>query len=220
MSFRPVGVSTQIWWEKVDVDTGEAAMSTRLGSSRCSINFVPCSPFSCASLPGSRERGLHGVGALSEDLGTPHFKQEILVDESDSRSLKPDLLKITVLSFILKWVANYGLKKLKLELSRHIGPKCTHQKSGRTPVAAKSCSVLPCVEVNVSRNFVILSSLASSQPQLRLITLHKCMHHGFFLPAHYPAPHPEWGCCQGRGDAESCWKTSKPLGVSETILWG
>lgn len=128
------------------------------------------------------------MGALSEDLGTPHFKQEILVDESDSRSLKPDLLKITVLSFILKWVANYGLKKLKLELSRHIGPNCTHQKSGRMPAAAKTCSVLPSVEVNVSWNFVILSSLASSQLQLRLITPHKCTHQGFFLPAHCHPP--------------------------------
>lgn len=213
MSFRPVRVSTQIWWEKVDVDIGEAAMSTRLGSSRCSLNFVPCSPFSCASLPGSWERSLHGVGALSEEIGTPHFRP-------DSRSFKPDLLKITVLSFILKWVANYGLKKLKLELSRYIGPNCTHQKSGRTPAAAKSCSVLPCVEVNVSRNFVILWALAFSQPQLRLITPHKRTHHGVFLPTHYPPPRPEWRCCQGRGDAESCWKTSEPLGVSETSLWG
>ncbi|XP_019505469.1 PREDICTED: von Willebrand factor A domain-containing protein 3A isoform X2 [Hipposideros armiger] len=47
-----------------------------------------------------------------------------------------------------EWVANYGLKKLKLEISRHIGPNCTHQKSGRTPAAAKACSVLPSVEVN------------------------------------------------------------------------
>ncbi|KAF6272538.1 von Willebrand factor A domain containing 3A [Rhinolophus ferrumequinum] len=47
-----------------------------------------------------------------------------------------------------EWVANYGLKKLKLELSRHIGPNCTHQKSGRTPAAAKTCSILPSVEVN------------------------------------------------------------------------
>lgn len=51
-------------------------------------------------------------------------------------------------SFILKWVANYGLKKLRMEIP--IGPKCAHQKSVRRPPAARHCSVLPSVQADVS----------------------------------------------------------------------
>ncbi|XP_004373512.1 von Willebrand factor A domain-containing protein 3A [Trichechus manatus latirostris] len=47
-----------------------------------------------------------------------------------------------------EWVANYGLKKLKMEISRHIGPSCTHQKTGQGSASAKHCSVFPSVEIN------------------------------------------------------------------------
>uniref|UniRef100_G3T2G0 von Willebrand factor A domain containing 3A n=1 Tax=Loxodonta africana TaxID=9785 RepID=G3T2G0_LOXAF len=47
-----------------------------------------------------------------------------------------------------EWVANYGLKKLKMEISRHIGPSCTHQKTGQGLASAKHCSVFPSVEIN------------------------------------------------------------------------
>ncbi|XP_037670928.1 von Willebrand factor A domain-containing protein 3A isoform X2 [Choloepus didactylus] len=47
-----------------------------------------------------------------------------------------------------EWIANYGLKKLKMEISRHLGPNCTHQKSAQTSASAKYCSVFPSVEVN------------------------------------------------------------------------
>ncbi|XP_045398716.1 von Willebrand factor A domain-containing protein 3A [Lemur catta] len=47
-----------------------------------------------------------------------------------------------------EWVANYGLKKLKLEISRCLGPSCAHQKSARRSASAKSCSVFPSIEVN------------------------------------------------------------------------
>ncbi|KAM6155214.1 von Willebrand factor A domain-containing protein 3A [Rhynchocyon petersi] len=47
-----------------------------------------------------------------------------------------------------EWISNYGLKKMKMELNRHIGPHCTHQKSVRGSAASKYCSVLPSVEVN------------------------------------------------------------------------
>ncbi|XP_036081849.1 von Willebrand factor A domain-containing protein 3A isoform X3 [Rousettus aegyptiacus] len=47
-----------------------------------------------------------------------------------------------------EWVANFGLKKLKMDISRRIGPNCTHQRSAWSPAAAKHCSVLPSVEVN------------------------------------------------------------------------
>nr|XP_051703455.1 von Willebrand factor A domain-containing protein 3A isoform X2 [Oryctolagus cuniculus] len=48
-----------------------------------------------------------------------------------------------------EWVANYGLKKLKMEISRHIGPNCTHQKSAQRSASAKycSCSAFPSVEI-------------------------------------------------------------------------
>ncbi|KAM5227714.1 von Willebrand factor A domain-containing protein 3A [Ctenodactylus gundi] len=45
-----------------------------------------------------------------------------------------------------EWVANYGLKKLKMEISRCFGPNCTHQKSAQW--SAKHCSVFPSVEIN------------------------------------------------------------------------
>ncbi|XP_045632443.1 von Willebrand factor A domain-containing protein 3A isoform X2 [Ursus americanus] len=47
-----------------------------------------------------------------------------------------------------EWVANYGLKKLKMEISRYMGPSCTHQKSVPGLASAKYCSVLPSIEIN------------------------------------------------------------------------
>uniref|UniRef100_A0A8C5L8C2 von Willebrand factor A domain containing 3A n=1 Tax=Jaculus jaculus TaxID=51337 RepID=A0A8C5L8C2_JACJA len=43
-----------------------------------------------------------------------------------------------------EWVANYGLKKLKMEISRCLGPNCRHRKSAWP----KSCSVVPSIEIN------------------------------------------------------------------------
>ncbi|KAM7147560.1 von Willebrand factor A domain-containing protein 3A isoform 3-T4 [Molossus nigricans] len=42
-----------------------------------------------------------------------------------------------------EWIANYGLKKLKMEISRHIGRTCPHRRSA----AAKHCSIFPSVEL-------------------------------------------------------------------------
>uniref|UniRef100_A0A8C0DUS8 von Willebrand factor A domain containing 3A n=1 Tax=Balaenoptera musculus TaxID=9771 RepID=A0A8C0DUS8_BALMU len=47
-----------------------------------------------------------------------------------------------------EWVANYGLKKLKMEISRYLGPNCTHQKSIQTSASAKYCSIFPSIEIN------------------------------------------------------------------------
>ncbi|XP_063454550.1 von Willebrand factor A domain-containing protein 3A [Pan paniscus] len=47
-----------------------------------------------------------------------------------------------------EWVAKYGLKKLKLEISRCMGPNCTHQKSGQRSASAKHCSIFPSVEIH------------------------------------------------------------------------
>nr|XP_012645566.1 von Willebrand factor A domain-containing protein 3A isoform X1 [Microcebus murinus]XP_012645567.1 von Willebrand factor A domain-containing protein 3A isoform X1 [Microcebus murinus]XP_012645568.1 von Willebrand factor A domain-containing protein 3A isoform X1 [Microcebus murinus] len=47
-----------------------------------------------------------------------------------------------------EWVANYGLKKLKLEISRYLGSCCAHQKSAQISASAKYCSVFPSIEVN------------------------------------------------------------------------
>ncbi|XP_008059962.1 von Willebrand factor A domain-containing protein 3A [Carlito syrichta] len=47
-----------------------------------------------------------------------------------------------------EWIANYGLKKLKLEISRCISPNCTHQKSGQSSASTKYCSVLPSIEIH------------------------------------------------------------------------
>lgn len=68
--------------------------------------------------------------------------------------IQPELPKIIVLFFILKWVANYGLKKLKMGISSRISPNCTHQKSVQSLAAVKYCSIFPSIEVNVSWDFV------------------------------------------------------------------
>ncbi|XP_032699914.1 von Willebrand factor A domain-containing protein 3A isoform X2 [Lontra canadensis] len=47
-----------------------------------------------------------------------------------------------------EWVANYGLRKLNMEISRYMGPSCTHQKSVQGLVSAKYCSILPSIEIN------------------------------------------------------------------------
>lgn len=80
--------------------------------------------------------------------------------------IQPELPKIIVLFFILKWVANYGLKKLKMEISSLIGPKCTHQKSVQRLAAVKYCSIFPSVEVNVSWDFVVGVILSQLSPLL------------------------------------------------------
>ncbi|MEJ1273892.1 von Willebrand factor A domain containing 3A [Cricetulus griseus] len=50
--------------------------------------------------------------------------------------------------FILKWIATCGLKKLKLELSKCLGPNCRHQKSAQRQIApAKHCTLFPSVEI-------------------------------------------------------------------------
>ncbi|XP_078200991.1 von Willebrand factor A domain-containing protein 3A isoform X10 [Callithrix jacchus] len=47
-----------------------------------------------------------------------------------------------------EWVAKYGLKKLKLEISRCMGPNCTHQKSGQRSSSARHCSIFPSIEIH------------------------------------------------------------------------
>uniref|UniRef100_A0A2K5DXB7 von Willebrand factor A domain containing 3A n=1 Tax=Aotus nancymaae TaxID=37293 RepID=A0A2K5DXB7_AOTNA len=47
-----------------------------------------------------------------------------------------------------EWVAKYGLKKLKLEISRCMGPNCTHQKSGQRSASARHCSIFPSIEIH------------------------------------------------------------------------
>ncbi|CAH6793035.1 Vwa3a [Phodopus roborovskii] len=47
-----------------------------------------------------------------------------------------------------KWIATCGLKKLKLELSKCLGPNCRHQKSARAAALAKHCTLFPSVEIN------------------------------------------------------------------------
>ncbi|EHB13197.1 von Willebrand factor A domain-containing protein 3A [Heterocephalus glaber] len=44
-----------------------------------------------------------------------------------------------------KWVANYGLKRLRLEISRCLGPNCTHPKSAQS--SARHCDVFPSTEI-------------------------------------------------------------------------
>ncbi|XP_073071558.1 von Willebrand factor A domain-containing protein 3A isoform X2 [Manis javanica] len=47
-----------------------------------------------------------------------------------------------------EWIANYGLRKLKMQISRYIGPICTHQKSAQRLASAKYCSNFPSIEIN------------------------------------------------------------------------
>ncbi|XP_004855967.1 von Willebrand factor A domain-containing protein 3A isoform X2 [Heterocephalus glaber] len=44
-----------------------------------------------------------------------------------------------------EWVANYGLKRLRLEISRCLGPNCTHPKSAQS--SARHCDVFPSTEI-------------------------------------------------------------------------
>ncbi|CAO2583081.1 von Willebrand factor A domain-containing protein 3A [Lemmus lemmus] len=46
-----------------------------------------------------------------------------------------------------EWIATCGLKKLKLELSKCLGPSCRLQKSAPRAASAKHCSVIPSVEI-------------------------------------------------------------------------
>ncbi|XP_048189023.1 von Willebrand factor A domain-containing protein 3A [Perognathus longimembris pacificus] len=47
-----------------------------------------------------------------------------------------------------EWIANYGLKKLKLEISRCLGPICSHQKAVQRSASARHCSVFPSIKVH------------------------------------------------------------------------
>ncbi|XP_040611258.1 von Willebrand factor A domain-containing protein 3A [Mesocricetus auratus] len=49
-----------------------------------------------------------------------------------------------------EWIATCGLKKLKLELSKCLGPNCRRQKSARGAASAKAkdCTLFPSVEIN------------------------------------------------------------------------
>ncbi|KAM4829676.1 von Willebrand factor A domain-containing protein 3A [Thomomys bottae] len=47
-----------------------------------------------------------------------------------------------------EWIANYGLKKLKMEIFRSIGPICSHQKAGQRSASARHCSTLPSITVH------------------------------------------------------------------------
>lgn len=204
-------------WERVEI-IGEPPTPTRRGSSSCSINCVPVPCVSCASLPSAGE-GIHRQRILGEDLETPHFKHktdfkhEVFIDESDHHSIKPTLPKIIVLSFILQWVANYGLKKLKMEISRYMGPSCTHQKSVPGLASAKYCSVLPSIEINVSCGFCCCPSL-SPTPCLRSATSRAvCWGHSmcvsvprllFLLLA------TKWDCSQQMGNADPAGRKANP----------
>lgn len=134
----------------------EATGFTRQGVNKCSVNFVLWFPYFFASLSCTRA-GMCMWGNLSEDLGNPTFQMTDFKHEVFERwvnhSIKPKLPKIIILSFIPKWVANYGLKKLKMEVSRYLGPNCTHQKSVQTSASAKYCSVFPSIEINVSQDW-------------------------------------------------------------------
>lgn len=167
------------------METGEATVPTRLGSSKCSINFVPCSPYFLCISPQHRGRNLNVMEAqwgpgnptfqIQDRFQTWGFKRWV------DHSIKPELPKIIVLSLILKWVANYGLKKLKMEISRYLGPNCTHQKSTQTSASAKYCSIFPSIEINVSQDWCwffssqLLSLLRHKWLSVLGKTPHECM---------------------------------------------
>nr|XP_048316113.1 von Willebrand factor A domain-containing protein 3A isoform X2 [Myodes glareolus] len=47
-----------------------------------------------------------------------------------------------------EWIATCGLKKLKLKLSKSLGPSCRLQKSAHRAASAKHCCAIPSVEIN------------------------------------------------------------------------
>uniref|UniRef100_A0A8C6I838 von Willebrand factor A domain containing 3A n=1 Tax=Mus spicilegus TaxID=10103 RepID=A0A8C6I838_MUSSI len=50
--------------------------------------------------------------------------------------------------FVLQWTATCRLKRLKLELSKCLGPNCRYQKSVRGPALAEHCTLFPSIEIN------------------------------------------------------------------------
>ncbi|XP_030098373.1 von Willebrand factor A domain-containing protein 3A isoform X4 [Mus musculus] len=47
-----------------------------------------------------------------------------------------------------EWTATCRLKRLKLELSKCLGPNCRYQKSVRGPALAEHCTLFPSIEIN------------------------------------------------------------------------
>lgn len=111
---------------------------------------------SCVSLSQCWEENLQVIDA-PEGPGV-YFKKELLTCDSAAHIG----LTYPCYLFILKWIATCGLKKLKLELSKCLGPSCRCQKLAHRAVSAKHCSVIPSVEINVSH--VWCSSPSSSLP--------------------------------------------------------
>lgn len=106
--------------------------------------------------PRARKRNLQVIDVP----GGPgaYFKQELLTCESAA----PVGLTYPRYLFVLKWIATCGLKKLKLKLSKCLGPSCRRQKLAHRAVSAKHCSVIPSIEINVSHMWC--SSPPSSLP--------------------------------------------------------
>ncbi|XP_049644109.1 von Willebrand factor A domain-containing protein 3A [Suncus etruscus] len=86
---------------------------------------------------------------LGNSVGSVYKKYSLGKNRRRARtSSSMDLPKNDTACSSREWLANYGLKKLKMEISRHIGPKCTHQNTIQSSASTKHCSILPSIKIN------------------------------------------------------------------------
>ncbi|XP_054992066.1 von Willebrand factor A domain-containing protein 3A [Sorex araneus] len=86
---------------------------------------------------------------LGNSVGAVYKKYPLGRSIRRSRSTSSiDLPKRDTACSSREWLANYGLKKLKMEISKHIGPNCTHQNTAQSSTSTKHCSILPSIKIN------------------------------------------------------------------------
>ncbi|XP_069860464.1 von Willebrand factor A domain-containing protein 3A [Dipodomys merriami] len=60
----------------------------------------------------------------------------------------PELPRKDTVCSSKEWLANCGLKKLKMEISRCFGPICSHQKAAQRSASARHCGIFPSINVH------------------------------------------------------------------------
>ncbi|XP_055994783.1 von Willebrand factor A domain-containing protein 3A [Sorex fumeus] len=86
---------------------------------------------------------------LGNSVGAVYKKYPLGRSIRRSRSMSSlNLPKRDTVCSSREWLANYGLKKLRMEISKHIGPNCTHQNTTQSSASAKHCSILPSIKIN------------------------------------------------------------------------
>lgn len=140
------------------------------------MHWVSCWPFLCISLP---ELGRESASNRCSGRTRSVFQ---------TRAFDPSAAHVGLTYprylFVLKWIATCGLKKLKLKLSKCLGPSCRRQKLAHRAVSAKHCSVIPSIEINVSHMWCssppspvpYLLSVASGSEKVRGTDIYPCLY--------------------------------------------